>query len=352
MASRSPAFKSVEELIKDCKKACKEKQWNVALALVSAALQSPDCRETHSRMAALDLLTAVHLKMGELDLALKDAKAMVRLDRTDGRGYLRCAQMERLMGHQSAAAAYYEHGLKNVPSSHGHFQTLTRELDCAKDQIRIETIGSKATDPVVVLPIEVVEMIFSFLSYRQHVRALRVSKAWSRILSSLRPLIDTLAFPGATKEITEQMMYAAQRRLTVPRTINVGDLPAKPAMALYMALGHWENFTSLQHLLVNNLLLRPAALPVAKYKLKRLMMGNCAVIPFHSVMTLLQACPGLEVARFENVSNNKPELVNAKYTDTVLESENLQHLEIRTDDFSFNPVREHATAKRMQRLGI
>merc|ERR1711939_1226507 len=119
----APSKISTVQLIGDCRKAAKEKKWDLALQLIEAALHSTGT-ETQSRTTILDTRVAVYLRMDKPDLALKDAKAMIRNDRTDGRGYIRCGQIETERGNTTAAASFYEHGLKHVRTSSQQFETI------------------------------------------------------------------------------------------------------------------------------------------------------------------------------------------------------------------------------------
>jgi F-box/TPR repeat protein Pof3 len=266
--------------------------------------------------------------MSKIDLALKDAKAMIRADRTDGRGYLRCGQIERLQEHKLAAVDYYKHGLKNVPVSDRHYQPIVQALSTVEDQMRIETTMSKATDPMTVLPLEVVETILSFLNYRQHVRMLRVSKPWNQLLSHMRPLTDTLAFPDASRDITPKMLHAAQRRLKVPRVVNISRLSKAAAPILADTLARWQSFSTLEYLGVNDRLMSPWKLPLAKYNLKSIITGSSTVIPIGSVIAILHECSGLEIAQFHQVHNDCSNHFTMKYANAVLEGESLQQLEL------------------------
>lgn len=61
-------------------------------------------------------------KLGDDHAAVRDGKAMIRLDKQDVRGYLRTASMLVKMGQQETALGIYKYGMKNVPSNDKYFE--------------------------------------------------------------------------------------------------------------------------------------------------------------------------------------------------------------------------------------
>jgi tetratricopeptide (TPR) repeat protein len=111
-----------------------------------------------SRLASLNLLdlrVEARLRRNKYDRARKDAEAMIRIDRTDARGYIRLGQIKRLKGDRTAALKAYSTGLKHVPTSHPLRHVLKTKHE---NTIRAIT-QSKPTDPVAVLPMELLQMV-------------------------------------------------------------------------------------------------------------------------------------------------------------------------------------------------
>ncbi|KAK4940910.1 hypothetical protein LTR10_019064 [Elasticomyces elasticus] len=318
---------STTEMISECQKAAKLKRWDVAIKLASTALQECGGMPNQDRVTILDTRVALYLRMNEFDLAIKDAKAMIRLDRKDGRGYIRCGHIERARGDLSAASNFYRHGLKQVPTSSHYIHSITKEMSAVQEQIRIETMTSKPVNPMEVLPLEVVQHILSFISYKQHVLLLRVCRAWNRLLRSLRPLIDTLAFPGASKDITPQMLLAALRRLEVPTAVSATRLNDAACSILVNRLQNSPDFQSLSILEVQSKWISPISLPLHKYNLKSVAFGSSTEMILENLFEIFSKCPGLETARFDTViafSIGRPRTV----ADGCLESKILKHLHI------------------------
>lgn len=308
MAPAARSTDPVSELIKKCQKAAADKQYDVALDIASKALRATERDRSVSaqtRVTLLDLRTALYIRTEDYDLALKDAKAMIRIDRSDGRGYIRCGQIERLKGNRAAAVTFYQHGLKHVAGFDQYSQLIAKEMASVKEELRLMTVLAKAKDPMTTLPLEVVEIILSHLSYRQHIQMLRVCKAWKRLLCSLPPVTDTLAFPGADKAVTPKMLHPALRRLKEPKRISAHHLTATSSEILSRTLQAWQRLPQLQHLEIQDKWLPVWQLPLSKYHLRSIILGPETAIPFDLVPSLLKDCASLEVAQFKNVTGSR-----------------------------------------------
>jgi F-box/TPR repeat protein Pof3 len=317
----APATISTVQLIQDCRKAAKEKKWDLALQLIEAALQGAGA-ETQPRNTILDTRVAVYLRMDKPDLALKDAKAMIRNDRTDGRGYIRCGQIEIGRGNATVAASFYEYGLKRVPTSSQHFETISTALSNVQEQIRIATMNSKPADPMQILPLEIVETILSYVPYRQHVRMLRVCRAWNKLLRGLRPLTDTLAFPKPSRGITSRMVHAALRRLKCPTAVYIKGLDESASKTLADRMQCWQNIQNLSILEVQDRAFTSWKLPLSKCGLTSVKFGPSVMTSILDVRDILRDCHNLGTAQFENVVS----VGGGRMDDLVLEGGKLQHL--------------------------
>lgn len=288
-----------------CNELAKAKEYDKALGVINKALRTGN---SVSRVTLLDLRIALYLRMDKLTQALVDAKAMIRLDRKDGRGYLRCGQIESLRNNRAEAIKFMEHGLKNVPPVDPNFQSILKELDKAQKELKARLVLSKPKDPVKELPLEVVQLIFSFLDYKQHVQMLRVSRAWRRVIQSTRPMIDTLTFAGARKLVTPKMLHVALRRLQSPKYIRVVNLTDQASDILMKTLERYQSFRELQYLEVQNSWFLPWVLPMAKYNLKTMIIGCSRNVPIEWVCTVLRECANLETAKFHDVSPAQADL--------------------------------------------
>ena len=301
------ASRGVTDLLDQCRMAAKQKNYDAALEAVNAALKLDGNQKTapSSTLDMLDYRHAIYIRRDDLDSALKDAKSMIRLDRTDARGYIRSGVVERLKDNKAAALKFFEHGLKSAPSSDPNLALLRKELKQTRDQISADLVVSKARDPMALLPFEIIEFVMLLIEHRQHVQMLRVSRLWKRILSGMRPLIDTLAFPGSDNlnSITPKMFLAALRRISVLKTLNAIGLTWSSSDILISRLEHSQAFRSLECLEVRDAHLPLDKLPVSQYKLRRVTIDYPTKCPLDLVHKLLEECPGLEVASFRKVTH-------------------------------------------------
>ncbi|KAJ9495467.1 hypothetical protein LTR99_010189 [Exophiala xenobiotica] len=342
----APATISTVQLIQDCREAAKEKKWDLALQMIEAALQGAGA-ETQSRITILDTRVAVYLRMDKPDLALKDAKAMIRNDRTDGRGYIRCGQIEIGRGNATVAASFYEYGLKRVSTSSQHFETISTALSNVQEQIRIATMNSKPADPMQILPMEIVETVLSYVTYRQHVRMLRVCRAWNKLLRGLRPLTDTLAFPKPSRGITSMMVHAALRRLKCPTAVYIKGLDESASKTLADRMQCWQNIQNLSVLEVQDSAFTSWKLPLSKCGLTSVKFGPSVMTSILDVRDILRDCPGLGTAQFENVVS----VGGGRMDDLVLEGGKLQHLVlVSAGSLWCNPEKLFSRLLRLQTL--
>ncbi|EXJ86275.1 hypothetical protein A1O1_06645 [Capronia coronata CBS 617.96] len=329
--ARPVATDSVSELIKKCQKAASSKQYNVALDIANTAVQAFERDRSVSlqtRVTLLDLRTALHIRIEAYDQASKDAKMMIRLDRADGRGYIRCGQIERRKGNRTMAVTFYEHGIKHVAASDQYSQLIAKELAAVKDELRVMTLLSKAKDPMTTLPLEVVEIILSNVPYKQHVQMLRVCKAWNRLLCSMSPLTDTLAFPDAKRPVTPKMLHTALKRLREPRRISSRHVTAASSEILARHLQFWHRLPELQHLEIDDKWIPISDLPLSRYGLRSIIFGAETAISFDLVPAILKDCPNLEIAQFKHVTGSRRGETYLDRKSLQLQSENLQVLNI------------------------
>ncbi|KAG6158124.1 hypothetical protein E4U11_004875 [Claviceps purpurea] len=125
---------------------------------------------------ALDLRAATYEAMGKLDLAIKDAEWMVELAPQLPDGYLRLGNLARLQGNEEYAWNMYQSGIDaNMITGEGSSPKL--------QQLHALRRHALKKDPIC-LPAEIVGPIFSYLSWIEILRILRVSKQWKRVLTS------------------------------------------------------------------------------------------------------------------------------------------------------------------------
>ncbi|KAF3934224.1 hypothetical protein ABW20_dc0108972 [Dactylellina cionopaga] len=155
-------------------------------------------------MALLDNRAALYDKTDQLKMALKDAKTMMNHEKTNPKGYLRAGRILHRMDKASLAVDIYKLGLKHVEPSDPQLPRLKEILEKALDKQNraMKAAIKKIYDPMQVLPLELIEMILDYLSFRNIVAMQRVSKTWQTVISSNARFWATLDFSRARKPIT------------------------------------------------------------------------------------------------------------------------------------------------------
>lgn len=283
--------------------AYKNRRYQQSRSLLTNALALALQTGSREEMGVLDILDSrvrVHVKMKNMAAAESDAKRMIQHDKTDPRGYLRCAQVARSAGDYEIAVIWCEQGLKRVPFTHRHYQQLKSLLNKVETLARDATQCSKPIDPIRVLPPEIIEIILSYLTFRQVVQALRVSKGWSRLLQALRPLVDTIDCGTASKELSRESLVICLRRLgDVPKTMIFNNLSKSASYLLNRNLEHSQRFSSLETLNISACPLDLGAVPFARFRLKDLKL-NVRIRPCE-VWAILKTCRRIETAAFKMV---------------------------------------------------
>jgi tetratricopeptide (TPR) repeat protein len=296
--------------IRDLQKAAQEfyesKKYGEALESYNKAVVLAQKWSPSDVPAILDQRVAVHVKLGNIDMARQDAMGMIRNNKADGRGYLRCGQLDRLGGDLAAALRWYEHGLKHVSSNDPLRSALNAQRNKTKGLLEQKLMASNARDPVSTLPAELIQHIATYLDYIELVKVLRVSKAWKETLSSLKPLTDSVDFSDGRCEITYKMMAAVLKRLGKnPKRLIMKNLAYSAEELLRTDLLRWQRYTQLEELTARQMIHGGTNIPYAKYNLKYLSLTMPEKGPeFGTISDILNECKALEVVCFTNVNRN------------------------------------------------
>ncbi|KAB8278060.1 hypothetical protein BDV30DRAFT_204040 [Aspergillus minisclerotigenes] len=166
--------------------------FKAAIDAFTEALNSKDA----DLLGILDNRAATYTKLGQYDRALKDARHMIKNDKQDERGYLRCAKCLLLEGKLEKALELYAYALKTLSSNHPRRELVEQLHNKLRDKLT-----SKCCDPFSVLPLEIAAMVLEHLNFKQIVAILRVSKQWDSFLSSMRDLWMRIDLTGARSKI-------------------------------------------------------------------------------------------------------------------------------------------------------
>ncbi|KAH7138405.1 F-box/TPR repeat-containing protein pof3 [Dendryphion nanum] len=188
----------------------KQKEYEKAKKAFSLAINV----DSPLSLTLLDQRAATHEKLGDLNAALKDSREMIKGFKTDVKGYLRTADILQKIGKPEKALDIYQYGKKNVTSTNKHFMLLQQ----LHDQLTRKLSPPTAVDPFVVLPAELIDMVISYLNFKNMVRCLQVSKGWKDYLTRRPSLWTQLDFSLARKEVSRAFIREAVKRAQVAVT--------------------------------------------------------------------------------------------------------------------------------------
>lgn len=250
-------------------------------------------RQDGSLFTALDNRAATQIQLGDLESALRDGRRMIKEERHNSVGYLRTGKVLQLLGKEEVALGIYKYGLGSVSPEESNFELLQSMHDKMASQF-------KAVDFVKLLPLELAQMIMSYLDFQSVVRLLRVSRLWNSTLSSFPTVWRHVDLSGAVRPVSTATVRAYVKR--AQRTVK--------RATLHLSTLHHDDILNhvisrckvLQHLDIvsgsaGRTVLRAAPFAI---ELKTLILSNCDVT-LDSVCQLLVHCSNLERAEFHKV---------------------------------------------------
>lgn len=312
----------VSTLMIDGSRAFEERRYQDAVKYFSHAIDN-----LHDRKADLfhvyDLRSTAHIKLDKHDDALKDAKQMIRLDKTDHRGYLKCAQIEQTQNKYKDALRLCEYGMKNVPQNSKGYQSLDKCRLRAKDQLKQKIIYDKATDPMLILPNELLEIVLSSFGYQQHIAITRVCRTWRDRVRSSDLITSTLDTRNARTRLSYEQIKAAFARLgQQPKFLALRNLGESAANLATSELSRWIRWESLETLILDEPKVRTQHIRWNKMaRLQNLRIGHCPGTRQDS-LHVLGTCKDLQAASL-HVNPITP-----LFTDVQIANEKLHTLSI------------------------
>ncbi|KAF1811341.1 hypothetical protein P152DRAFT_70487 [Eremomyces bilateralis CBS 781.70] len=164
----------------------------------------------------LDISSAMHSADGDNDLALQEAHQMMKRCPGEGKGYLRAGKLLQGRFKDKKALSLYKLGLKSVPRRNSHY----KELCQMHDRLSMK-IGPKV-DPLRNVPLEVLEMIFLNLSYKERLFCLQVSKTWRDGLSQAQTLWRDIELLSKSKRIKPGTVERLLPRTGLINSLRIG----------------------------------------------------------------------------------------------------------------------------------
>ncbi|KAI1389398.1 uncharacterized protein F4822DRAFT_398161 [Hypoxylon trugodes] len=144
------------------------------------AKKSASCKRCDNpvHVDALDSLIATYEVQGRLDEGVQFAAKMINLSPREPKSYLRLGKILRLKNQQTLAYYTYKQGVELVKRKHPNHALLNK----IKSQINTVLL-SVTFDPMTILPVELINMIFKYLDFQTVCRCLRISKTWRAVLT-------------------------------------------------------------------------------------------------------------------------------------------------------------------------
>ncbi|KAJ9664665.1 hypothetical protein H2198_000011 [Neophaeococcomyces mojaviensis] len=283
----------------DAQRAFDEKRYNTAIRLFSHALENLRDRKA-DLIHIYDLRGTSYVKIAQHDLALKDAKEMIKVDRSDARGYLKCAHIEQLRGRLPEATRICEYGLKKIPASDKGYKRLETCLVRIKEQARSKVVYEKGTDPFSVLPPELLDIVLDCFDYKDTVAVMRVSKKWRDVLRSTDTISRNVDFRRSLKTLTyEQVRVAFTRVGKTPKLMALAHMNENACRYATQELSHWIRWESLESFIVEEGKMQLSRLRFEKFKRLRVFHIGPAASLNQDLPKILETCPNLEVGSFQ-----------------------------------------------------
>ncbi|KAF3315688.1 hypothetical protein TWF173_003258 [Orbilia oligospora] len=192
---------AAEKLQAEATAAIRKRNFNGAIDKLTEAINM----QPPILMGLLDTRAALYDKTEKLKLALKDAKTMMGQEKTNPKGYLRAGKVLHRLDKADLAIEVYKLGIKHAEPSDPQLPRLKEILEKAQEKHNkvMRAAAKKVYDPMQVLPLELLEMVLSYLPFQNIVAMQRVSKTWQRVISSNARFWTTLDFSRARKPISK-----------------------------------------------------------------------------------------------------------------------------------------------------
>ncbi|KAF3162813.1 hypothetical protein TWF225_011591 [Orbilia oligospora] len=192
---------AAEKLQAEATAAIRKRNFNGAIDKLTEAINM----QPPILMGLLDTRAALYDKTEKLKLALKDAKTMMGQEKANPKGYLRAGKVLHRLDKADLAIEVYKLGIKHAEPSDPQLPRLKEILEKAQEKHNkvMRAAAKKVYDPMQVLPLELLEMVLSYLPFQNIVAMQRVSKTWQRVISSNARFWTTLDFSRARKSISK-----------------------------------------------------------------------------------------------------------------------------------------------------
>lgn len=293
-------------LLLEGQRALEEKRYDDAVMSFSDAIGNISDRKA-DLLYLYELRVIAYVKLGNTNNALKDAKQMIRLDRADHRGYLKCAQIERSRGNLREAIRICEYGLKSIRQNDEKRQMLEMYLLRLREAKKSQVIFEKSTDPMEALPSELLELVLAYFDYREVVAIMRVCRGWQNRLLATDLITQSIDTQGGRKTLKHEHIKTAFNRLgKTPRKLYLSRLNENAAYFVTTQLKSWLRLESIRSLTIDDVKVTIPALRYEKLVNLREICLKQMSFQVRNINEVLQRCPALKHATFTCHFTNTP----------------------------------------------
>lgn len=170
-----------------------QKKYEEAIEALTASIRASNSSPDVSLFA---LRAAAYEKLGKLSMALKDGRQMIDQAAENAKGYFITAGLLKRMQNNALAEKICQRGLRYCKKP-ADLEKLQRKLTELRGAPHSPTI-----DPLEVLPSELIEMVFGYVSFTTLCSSIKVSKLWRTQLKAHHGLwthIDTSSARSAVR---------------------------------------------------------------------------------------------------------------------------------------------------------
>ncbi|CAO3670495.1 unnamed protein product [Rhizopus stolonifer] len=249
-----------------------------------------------------------YLKSKNSKFALILARQAIREDPSYSEGYLRLAEAYLYQRMYKKAIIVYSHALVNIRSTDKNYQ-LIRTLKNTEEGILAGPVNF-----MLLLPREITEKIFSYLSFRMYTVFMAVSKSWYDFVINWNVMWRDLDFSNdeINPKTVRRCIKRAQGRHV--RRLVLGYRANKILNSIV-----YENCQNLEILEMKGCFLdfslKKLLQSVGKH-LIGLSISDCYFIDLHDVFDTLKLCPELKKLTYENNRDSTTSYADTHHSDT------------------------------------